>query len=75
VDDKWKILCFFALVLTISGPIGVFNVIYATAFVGWLTIWMAIKFFPGKIALEFGVPILLCIVAFIASFFHWRGRQ
>jgi hypothetical protein len=70
--DLRYILIILALVLLIGGPIVLYNVIYGSIWFFGLVIQIAVELFPTRVVLNIVLPILLAVVTFIASFYHWR---
>jgi hypothetical protein len=70
MEPKTKILLIFVIAFCLGGPIAVYNLLYGTVWLTGLTMWTAVKLFPGQIVWYIGVPILMAIIAFIASFYR-----
>ena len=70
MDPKTKIFLIFVIALYLGGPIVVYNLLYGTVWFTGLVVWMATKLFPGQIVWYVGVPILMAVIAFVASFYR-----
>ena len=70
MEPETKILLIFIIAFCLGGPITLYTLLYGTVWFAGLVVWMAVKLFPGQIVWYVGVPIMMAVIAFIASFYR-----